>query len=133
MENDGKRLTITIPGNMTEYLSRQDGACVVVSFNSAGEQYGYAHLMHTVVELTMLTRTCNNCGYDEIWRPELWESKCLRHSYGDYRYDTVFAWRAERSDTTLEQSFDVWLENQPREGVKYMTFGFGGEKKSYEG
>lgn len=123
-----KPMAITIPKNLAEYIDRHDGACVVVAFNNASAQYGYAHLMHTTVKLELLTRTCNNCGYDEIWHPELWESKCLRHSYGNYRYDTVFAWRAERSDVTLERAFDIWVENQPKQGVEYMSFGFGEER-----
>lgn len=107
---------IPIPDNISNYIDHHHGVALVVSLNATDAVNGYGHQLHTVYELKHLTRTCHRCGYDEIWHPELWGAHGDgRHTYGNYRYDTVFRYKQGDKKPTLEQAFNLWLEAQPTE------------------
>lgn len=121
-----KKMKVEMPENMAKYLKEHDGVNVAVNFNSASADYGYAHILHKSVVMSKLTRTCQRCEYDQLWKPDDAESKCQRHSYGAYRYDTVFAYSEEENPLSLEVCFDAWLEAQPEkynEPCKKILFG----------
>ena len=102
-----------IPKNIATWIEEHDGVNVSVNFNSASGDYGYGHIIWHSVIISMLTRTCTRCGYDELWKPDDSESKCLRHTYNSYRYDEVFAWSGNDSQIGLEDAFNEWLDKQP--------------------
>jgi hypothetical protein len=107
---------INIPDNILKWITEHDGVNLKVDINSASADYGYAHVMHVTVIISMLTRTCNHCGYDQIWKPDDSNSKCRRHTFGAWRYDPVFTWRSKSYGgdmlQTLESAFDTWLSKQ---------------------
>lgn len=104
---------IHIPDNIAKWIKEHDGVNLSINFNSASADSGYAHMLWHTVQISMLTRTCNRCGYDRLWRPDDRESKCQRHTYNAWRYDTVFTWSEFQNSTTLEDAFNKWLEAQP--------------------
>ena len=117
---------IDIPNNIAEYIEAHDGINLSININNADGDYGYAHMTWYTVVLSRLTRTCNRCGYDPLWKPNDDDSKCLRHTYNSWRYDEVFAWSPTDNHLSLEEAFDVWLKSQPTSWelpVKKMTFG----------
>lgn len=119
-------MNFEMPQNIERYLKEHDGVNVAVNFNSASADYGYAHCIHKSVVMSKLTRTCNRCGYDPLWNPDDTESKCNRHSYGAYRYDTVFSFSEEDNPLSLKICFDAWLRAQPEQydkPCKYISFG----------
>ena len=86
----------------------------------------YSDMTWYSVILSRLTRTCNRCGYDPLWKPNDDDSKCLRHTYNNWRYDEVFVWSPIDNNQSLEEAFDVWLQSQPTSWdlpVKKMSFG----------
>ncbi len=103
-----------IPENIVKYLKENDGVNLAVNWNSAGADYGYAHTIWHNVVITKLTRTCQRCGYDPLWKPDDTNSKCLRHSFGEWRYDVIFSWSQEGNDESLEECFDEWMKYQPK-------------------
>ena len=107
---------ITIPPKIEKYIEEHDGVALVISINSASADAGYAHLIHTAIELKELTRTCHRCGYDPCWNPDDSESKCARHTYGAERYDTVFSYSPTKNDRSLAECFDEWLSLQDKTG-----------------
>lgn len=117
---------IHIPDNIATWINEHNGVNLSINFNNASGDAGYAHVMWYTVEISMLTRTCNRCGYDVIWNPDDSESKCIRHTYNAWRYDTVFAWSAFQNTKSLEDCFDCWLKSQSEkswEPIKKMHFG----------
>ena len=117
---------IDIPNNVADYIEAHDGINLSININNASGAYGYAHVTWYSVVLSRLTRTCNRCGYDPLWKPNDDDSKCLRHTYNSWRYDDVFIWSPMNNDLSLEEAFDVWLKSQPTsiyQPVKQMTFG----------
>lgn len=104
-----------IPDNIAKWLTEHNGANFSININSADQMNGYAHIIFYSVIISMLTRTCHNCGYDPIWRPDDEDSKCQRHSYNNWRYDVVFAYSPRGTKLTLEKAFDKWLDLQPKE------------------
>ena len=117
---------IDIPENIAEYIDRHDGVNLSFHINQADADSGYCHRTFYSVYIKRLTRTCNNCGYDPLWKPDDDESKCLRHTYNSWRYDTVFIWRPDGNHLSLEEAFDIWLKEQPtawNQPVKKMIFG----------
>ena len=72
---------IDIPDNIAEYIEDRDGINVSININKADGDYGYAHKTWYSVVLSRITRTCNRCGYDPLWKPNDDDSKCLRHTY----------------------------------------------------
>lgn len=105
--------SFSIPENIAKYISEHDGVNLSVNYNSAGADDGYSHMIWHTVVMTRITRTCSRCGYDPLWNPDDTNSKCMRHSYGAYRYDEVFAWSPIENDETLAQCFDQWIDQQP--------------------
>ena len=117
---------IDIPDNIAEYIEAHDGINLSININNADGDYGYAHMTWCSVILSRLTRTCNRCGYDPLWKPNDDDSKCLRHTYNNWRYDEVFVWSPIDNNQSLEEAFDVWLQSQPTSWdlpVKKMSFG----------
>ena len=115
--------TIDIPENILNFLGSHDGVNLAINYNSASADYGYAHIMHRNVVISILTRTCQRCGYDPLWKPNDDDSKCRRHTYSNFRYDEVFAWDS-RYTLSLEKCFEEWQNQQkPYSAVKPMTFG----------
>lgn len=124
--NSAPAKIITIPENIVKWLEKQDGANLSVNFNSVSANGGYSHIVRWYIEISMLTRTCNRCGYDSLWNPDDSNSKCLRHTYEKPRYDVVFSWMPTRFQWSLEEAFDKWLKEQPKEywkPTKRMNFG----------
>lgn len=115
-------MNFEMPQNIERYLKEHDGVNVAVNFNSASADYGYAHILHKSVVMSKLTRTCNRCGYDPLWKPDDSESKCLRHTYGASRYDPVFSYSYTKNPLSLEECFDIWLDRQG-EVCEYIGFG----------
>lgn len=109
-----------IPDNLARYVEQHIGVNLSANFNSVAADAGYAHdVFHTVV-LSVMTRTCNRCGYDPVWNPDDSESKCGRHTYNGWRYDEIFVWSERRNSDSLEESFAKWeKENEAHE--KGMT------------
>ena len=105
-------MIVDIPDNIEKWIEKHDGVNLSVNVNPASTDYGYAHIKHLTVTISMLTRTCHHCGYDQIWNPDDSESKCRRHTYGIWRYDPVFEWTSNDGWTTLKTAFDVWLSKQ---------------------
>ena len=117
---------IDIPDNIAEYIEDRDGINLSININNADGNCGYAHMTWHSVVLSKLTRTCNRCGYDPLWKPNDDDSKCIRHTYYSWRDDEVFEWRPTGNNLSLEEAFDVWLQSQPTswdQQVKPMTFG----------
>ena len=120
---------IRIPENIVNYLDRHNGVVLTISINATDGINGYGHLMQVGYELKKLTRTCHRCGYDPVWRPDLWENHGGgRHTYGSWRYDMVFCYIDNNQELSLEQAFDQWLEKQPTEyewdkPMRRMIFG----------
>ena len=117
---------IDIPDNVAGYIEAHDGINLSININNADGDYGYAHMTWYSVILSRLTRTCNRCGYDPLWKPNDDDSKCLRHTYNNWRYDEVFVWCPIDNHQSLEEAFDVWLQSQPTswdQPVKKMSFG----------
>ena len=115
---------IDIPDNVAEYIEAHDGINLNVNINNSDGDYGYAHMTWYSVSISRITRTCQRCGYDPLWKPNDDDSKCLRHRYGSWRYDRVFVWSPYNNELGLEDAFNVWLESQSNaEAVKYMKFG----------
>ena len=117
---------VDIPDNIAEYIEAHDGINMSININNADGDYSYAHMTGYSVILSRLTRTCNRCGYDPLWKPNDDDSKCLRHTYNSWRYDEVFVWSPTDNHLTLEEAFDIWLQSQPtsmNQPVKKMTFG----------
>lgn len=117
---------VDIPDNIAEYIEAHDGINMSININNADGDYGYAHMTWYSVILSRLTRTCNRCGYDPLWKPNDDDSKCLRHTYNSWQYDEVFVWSPTDNHLTLEEAFDIWLQSQPtsmNQPVKKMTFG----------
>ena len=115
-----------IPDNVAEYIEAWDGINLSININNANADFGYGHMTWYTVIISKLTRTCNNCGYDPLWKPNDENSKCGHHTYNAWRYDEVFAWSPIENPMTLEESFDVWLKAQPKrwnEPAKLMIFG----------
>ena len=106
-----------IPQNIYEFISSHNGCNLSININSTDAINGYGHIMWYSVHISMLTRTCNRCGYDPLWRPNDEQSKCIRHTYDNWRYDDVFVWKTMMGgymDTQkLEGDFDTWLKAQP--------------------
>ena len=119
---------IDIPKNISEFLNAYDGCNLSINLNNADRLNGYGHIMLCSVHLSMITRTCNRCGYDPLWHPD--RDECNRHTYEDFRYDEVFFWRTvvkeDSIDTSsLERAFDIWLKANPKlyvQSVKLMMF-----------
>ena len=103
-----------IPQNIEKWLKDHDGVNLSINFNNASADCGYAHIMWLTVEISMLNRRCNRCGYDLLWNPDDRDSKCLRHTYDAWHYDTVFAWCANHNEQTLSEAFDEWEKSQPK-------------------
>ena len=117
---------IDIPDNIAEYVEAYDGINLSININNVAEVSGYAHITWYSVVLSKLTRTCNRCGYDPLWKPNDDDSKCIRHTYNSWRYDEVFIWSPTNNDLSLEEAFGVWLKSQPTskyQPVNQMTFG----------
>ena len=117
---------IDIPDNIAEYIEAHDGINLSININNADGDYGYAHVIWYSVVLSRLTRTCNRCGYDPLWKPNDDDSKCIRHTYNSWRYDEVFVWSPTGNNLSLEEAFDIWWQSQPTswdQPVKQMTFG----------
>lgn len=115
-------MKIEIPDKILDYVRDYDGTNLNVGFNYTTTNCGYGHLFSVSYDLSRLTKTCYRCGYDPLWRPELWESKCQRHRYNSERYDTVFFWQ-EGYDKQLEDCFDEWLAMQEKnKGMKKMIY-----------
>ena len=107
---------IHIPDSIARWIEQHDGVNLSININSASSDYGYAHMVYHTVSISILTRTCNRCGYDPLWNPDDTDSKCIRHTYNSPRYDKVFCWNAFRNPNTLEEAFNHWLElNKERE------------------
>lgn len=121
---------VHIPDNILEFIQSHDGVNLSINLSSASANLGYGHMFFYTVVISMFTKTCGNCGYDIIWKPELWESKCNRHRYGSERYDTVFAWSSKNDGISLGKAFDDWMKNQKKnKAIKYKLYGqFGFEK-----
>lgn len=119
------RQHIDIPDNIAEYAGGHN-CNLSININSTDGVNGYGIIEHFTVHISLHNRICGNCGYNELFRPDLWDhTKCVRHRYGIERYDDVFVW-SERSELSLEEAFDSWLQAQPRspdEPVKVMIFG----------
>lgn len=116
---------IDIPDNIAEYIETRDGVNLNININNADGDYGYAHMTWYSVVLSRLTRTCNRCGYDPLWKLND-NSKCIRHTYNSWRYDEVFIWSPTNNELSLEEAFNVWKKSQPTsiyEPVNRMTFG----------
>lgn len=117
---------IDIPDNIAEYIEAHDGINLSINIKNADGDYGYAHMTWYLVILSRLTRTCNRCGYDPLWKPNDDDSKYLRHAYNNWRYDEVFVWSPIDNNQSLEEAFDVWLQSQPTLWdlpVKKMSYG----------
>ena len=118
---------IDIPDNIAKYIAEHNGVNLNINVSSTDADYGYAHIIWYTVTLSKLTRTCHRCGYDPVWNPDDSNSKCLRHTYNNWRYDAVFTWGHMGSPSiSLEEAFDVWLRSQPaseHQPTKEMTFG----------
>ena len=117
----------SIPDNIARYIEQHKGVNLAINFNSVSADYGYVHDIHHTVVLSVLTRTCNRCGYDPLWKPDDSESKCIRHTYGRWRYDDVFVWSADTNDLSLEKCFAIWekrdQERKYNEPANHMIFG----------
>lgn len=120
----------SMPENMKKWIRCHDGVNLSVNWNAASADCGYAHHLFKSVVLSMLTRTCHRCGFDEVWNPDDSQSKCQRHSYNAWRYDEVFVWADEDNNISLDEAFERWKEANPRESaadclkpVKFMSFG----------
>lgn len=105
-------MTFEIPENIIKYIKEHNGTNLEIDYNHADADHGYAHNIFHTVALSMLTRTCHNCGYDVIWNPDDKESHCGRHSYNNWRYDEVFVWSEYQNSITLEEAFNMWLSAQ---------------------
>lgn len=119
-------LPIAIPANMAEYIRTYHGANLSINFNHVDALNGYGGVLYCTVELSCITRTCRRCGYDLLWKPDDIDSKCLRHAYGSWRYDTVFAYSPVDNELSLEDAFAIWLKAQPASAFqprKQMMFG----------
>ena len=103
-----------LPLNVLRYVEENDGTSIAININSASADYGYAHVIHKSVVISRLTRTCHHCGYDPLWKPDDSESKCRRHIYSTFRYDTVFTWTPNQCDLSLKDAFDQFLKAQPQ-------------------
>ncbi len=103
---------IHIPDNIAKWITQHDGVNLSINFNSASADSGYAHMLWHTVTISMLTRTCNRCGYDTLWNPDDSESKCIRHTYNSWRYDTVFVWSEFQNPLSLEVAFEEWKNKQ---------------------
>ena len=117
---------IDIPDNVAGYIEAHDGINLSININNADGDYDYAHMTWYSVILSRLTRTCDRCGYDPLWKPDDDDSKCLRHTYNNWRYDEVFVWSPTDNYLSLEEAFYVWLQSQPtswNQPVKKMSFG----------
>lgn len=118
---------IDIPDNIAKYIAEHNGVNLNINVNSTDADYEYAHIIWYTVTLSKLTRTCHRCGYDPVWNPDDSNSKCLRHTYNNWRYDTVFAWgHMGNSSLSLEEAFNAWLRSQPAseyQPTKKMIFG----------
>lgn len=117
-----------IPQNIAKYIADHDGSVIELSICHADADDGYAHVLWPAVSVKRLTRTCIHCGYDPIWSPDDSNSRCRRHAYNSWRYDTVFSWSGpNKTDQDLASAFDTWQQAQPSNGyvnpVKYMRFG----------
>ncbi len=121
---------IEIPQNIIEWCEQSgENFNLQINYNNCVAANGYAQILFPSVRLMMYTRTCHRCGYDEIWNP-IYDTGCAskgcRHSYGAWRYDTVFQWTPCDTKLTLESAFAQWEEAQPKEegkAVVRMTFG----------
>ena len=113
-----------LPKNMIDYIRQHNAVNLQINFNHADADYGYGHMIYISVILSHLTRTCNRCGYDEIWNPDDSESKCLRHTYDKPHYDSVFIWNSYKNPWSLRAAFENWLNLQPPENCseKPMVF-----------
>jgi hypothetical protein len=115
-----------IPDNIADYLDTHNGVNLNININPAYVDYGYGHTVWYSVTLSKLTRTCHRCGYDPVWNPNDDKSKCVRHTYDDWRYDEVFVWSPIDNQLSLEEAFDEWLRLQPTswyEPAKLMISG----------
>lgn len=115
---------IHIPDNIAEFLAIHNGVNLSINFNSVTADSGYAHMMFHTVIISMITRTCNRCGYDQLWRPDDSDSHCSRHTYNAWHYDNVFVWSDFRNDKSLEDAFEDWKASQhPCEPVTFKSYG----------
>ena len=53
-----------IPQNIYEFISSHNGCNLSININSTDAINGYGHIMWYSVHISMLTRTCNRCGYE---------------------------------------------------------------------
>ncbi len=116
---------IDIPDNIADYVKTHNGTNLSFNINYATSNEGYAHIIFYTVVLSKLTRTCNRCGYDPLWKPND-DNGCKRHTYNNWRYDDVFVWSKFRNAVSLEKAFDEWLKSQPiryDKPCKKMMFG----------
>ena len=130
--HDLERLrNFSIPDNIVKFLKERNGVNLQINYNSISADMGYVHQLSHTVRLLMLTRTCSRCGYDPVWKPDDSESKCIRHTYGSWRYDRVFAWEENSEGLSLEECFEAWEAMQSKredEPVKSLSIvkGWGG-------
>ncbi len=123
-------LPVSMLNNIAEFMKEHDGCNISINFNNADGLNGYGHIMWCSVHISMVTRTCQRCGYDPLWHPDEEQSKCLRHTYDSWRYDDVFIWRSMLKEghiniSSLERAFDIWLKAQPKQcsqATKLMIF-----------
>ena len=116
---------IHIPDNIAKWIKEHDGVNLSINFNSASADYGYAHVIWHNVVISMITRHCIHCGYDELFSPEYFESKCRRHTYTPWEYVDVFTWNEDCNPLSLEECFNIWLEQNTGHPIKEMRFGNG--------
>lgn len=116
-----------IPENMAEWLGKKDGTAIEFIINPAFGDYGYAHIVWKRIEIRMITRKCNRCGYDQLWNPEP-DKPCLyRHTYNNWEYETVFQYEYIEDDEPVDDisyAFTKWLELQPQENGRNGPYTF---------
>lgn len=116
-----------IPDNIRDWIRQRDGVNLAINYNSASADYGYAHIIHHSVVISMLNRHCNNCDYDELWSPNDENSKCARHTYSKAKYEPIFVWSPKGNLLSLEMCFSIFAKKYEsrkwNEAVQYMGFG----------
>ena len=115
-------MTFEIPDRIIDYVESKCGCNLQINYNVTDGVNGYGQIVHYSVHISILTRTCNRCGYDPLWNPRGWESKCFHHSYNHERYDDVFVWSGA-CGKTLERCFDDWVNMQSMNTDEPMRMG----------